>query len=61
MSGTTFLGTLTSMVGWLAVFDVEGVAPKIFEEYKNNLEKERQNQIEKINSKYEKALKLLEE
>ncbi len=43
----------------VAVSDAVGVAAKIFEEYKTNLEKERQKQIDKINSNYEEAMKIL--
>jgi hypothetical protein len=39
--------------------DAEGVAPKFFEDYINNLEKEKQAQIEKIELNYQKALKVL--
>ena len=39
--------------------DAVGGAPKILMEYIDNLEKEKQDEIEKINSRYEKALKVL--
>lgn len=39
--------------------DAEGVAPEVLREYINNLEKEKQDVIAKINAKYEEALKVL--
>jgi len=43
------------------VSDAEGVALKILEEYKLNLENEEQKQIDNIKNKYKKAREILEE
>lgn len=45
--------------GRVVVVSDGGIAPKILDEYKSNLEKERQKQIDIINNRYGKAMDIL--